>query len=538
MIEVVLLILILLIVLCFCIFKTNRISGGYGHRVLLDDESVKCINHMFRFVVRNDKSIFLPLCPSYSEFEEQLSDRFSACSCLSVLLRENSQRVKKELKQYSKYPDYEIACRVLDELETIYMESRHITISNEIDLSDFTPEEYDIMGKPFDGETGYQILNNQDNYMEIRRMDARYLKHINDLCEYYHRIDPTHRGNHVREVTKYSMTISYPYRDIIYHDKMVYGYKAVKTFELVNDFYKKRKIPLRFLFAGYELTNASAGQSGGIGMYCSPNPNVCPAYIGKHKYGIIYRYLINYDRYFYSSINTKLPENILQFITHKFTSEYANKLSPEAKMLLCILHPNVAATACYMMWQYYNEPENKKKLDDRLKSLPSYVRYREDKSDADWYFHSVDDELRSAIVSVDAFQNLLTGYTDENGIYHEPILDSKDFIRATNIMIPIYKAILIESYNTQYSDNAMEAFVNRDNWEFVNLSHAATHLGRDEVVEDFYDSMNIDLIVSNTDSAEYWRPFSMQMTRDAPVYEMVVRRGGHAIMDGMLVVSK
>ena len=369
MIEVVILIIILLLILCFCFIRVYRIKGGYHHTIKLDPESVKIINNMFKFIIDNDKTVSLSLCPSFatltalketgeSTFYDILVSHLKVDNDLKwveTALRRRNNESEKRIR------GFHTAIKALRELKEMKAE---IKVDEVIDLSDFTKEEYDTLEEPFDGDAGYQILNNAINNIRLELMSREEIDNYKTLCNKYAKMNDA--SAKISHVLNYSANVIRPGRHINFK---THGYKAVKTFELLTDVYKKRKIPLRFLFCGYELTTSSAGQSGGIGMYCSPNPNVCMDYIGPNRCGIIYRYAIDFDRFFYSSINTRLPEGILRFITHNFDKEYVSHMTREAKELFCILHSDVMSSLFYMSYEYYNKPDNKKALHEHIEKL-------------------------------------------------------------------------------------------------------------------------------------------------------------------------
>ncbi len=239
--------------------------------------------------------------------------------------------------------------------KTIKTETENAKVVNRIDLSTFKPQDYNpntwdsdnpytddpakatlIYPEPFSGNEGFQIKNGTKELANVNTITVRSITDpiAKESLEQINK-DLSQRLRGIK-VSKFSAHIMYDVDREMDPNHTFYAYKG-SLGEYVNETKGDIFIPFTLLTAGFELTNLTRGFASTVGMYFSSDIKIATTY---GNGGVVYKYNIEYNKYYYSFIRHNISDHVLEFITHNFDKAYIAFPSDRAIKLWCCLQPD------------------------------------------------------------------------------------------------------------------------------------------------------------------------------------------------------
>ena len=239
--------------------------------------------------------------------------------------------------------------------KSIDAEMKATRVVNKIDLSTFEPPAYNpktwesdnpytddpskatlIYSEPFSGVKGFQIKNGTKELATVNTITVRGITDpiAKDSLEQINK-DIAKRLRGIR-VSKFSVHVTYDGDREMNPNHTFYAYKG-SLGEYVNEMKRDTFVPFTLLTAGFELTNLTRGFASTVGMYFSSDISIANSYANG---GVIYKYNIEYNKYYYSFIRHNISDHVLEFITHNFDNKYIAFPSDRAIKLWCCLQPD------------------------------------------------------------------------------------------------------------------------------------------------------------------------------------------------------
>lgn len=242
---------------------------------------------------------------------------------------------------------------IFDKYKTRITEIRErLDVRRRIDLSNYKPPAYNpntwesdnpytdnpadatlIYPYPFSGVKGFQIQNGEEGLERYNKLTIRKINDPSAVASLTQINKDIAERLPEKKLNMNSVHVSYEEGREMDPNHTVCGYKGVLG-KYINEMKGETMAPFTLLTAGFELTNLTRGFASGVGAYFSPDLRIAGMY---GDGGVIYKYDIEYKKYYYSFIRRNISDHVLEFITHNFDKAYIAFPSDRAIKLWCCL---------------------------------------------------------------------------------------------------------------------------------------------------------------------------------------------------------